>query len=438
MKTMKRGDSGENVKGVQRILKKAGFFHGALRGNFGPLTEKAVTGFQQLHNGPKGRPLPVTGTVTEATWWALQNPTEARATPPTLQSGDSGETVKTLQRLLKASGDFKGAVRGNYKKLTEGAVVAFQKRSVGPDGKSLKANGIADADTWWALLNPAAAKAGRKVKKPSLKKGDRGPEVKELQQLLKKKGIFKGAVKGNFFELTDTAVRYFQATHIGPDGQALDVDGKVGPSTWWALRNPSGPPQSSNLSWDIPEGIDGLRRKQLEIVLLERQAGVKEVPDDSNWGGGVEKYRGAKGQPWCCYFWSWGSKQAFGKYPLGAKLGHVMTTWNRAKDRGMAHPKGDYIPIPGDAFVVLNRNKAGKLNGRGHIGFVLRVEVVNGVATAIDTVEGNAGNRVKVGNHQVSSARIVGFINQFPPEEQPTKWQTGLGKTDRGGSKSTR
>jgi hypothetical protein len=172
-------------------------------------------------------------------------------------------------------------------------------------------------------------------------------------------------------------------------------------------------------------------------VLRERQAGVKEDPDGSNWGGGVEKYGGAKGAPWCCYFWSWGSKRALQRYPLGAKLGLCRTAWQRAHDQGKARTKGEYVPIPGDAFVMLYRDEAGDLTGRGHIGFVLRVEVANDRATAIDTVEGNAGNRVKVGHRLLSADTIVGFINPFAPEDQPTNWQTGLGETDVGGRDTT-
>ncbi len=437
MQTLKRGDSGEEVKGVQRILKRAGLFDGAIGGNFGQITEEAVIGFQRLHNGSGRRRLPTTGTVTEATWWALQNLEEARATAPNLKRGDRGDDVKVLQRLLKARGVFVGAVRGNFGALTEGAVVAFQQSHVGPNGEQFGTDGLVSADTWWALLNPAAAQAGSDISRPTLKLRDKGPAVKELQQLLKEQGAFQGNVKGNFLKLTEAAVRYFQETHIGPDGLFLTVDGIVGPATWWALRNPSGRAQASDLDWDIPDGIEGLRLKQLEIVLRERQAGVAEKPDGANWGGGVEKYRGSKGAPWCCYFWSWGTKKALGNYPLGLKLGRCMTAWTRAKDRGMAHAKGEYVPIPGDAFVMLYSNDSGKLTGRGHIGFVLRVEVVNGEAVAIDTIEGNAGNRVKVGHRLLSSADIVGFINQFPPDAQSAGWQTGLGRTDVGGRDST-
>ncbi len=44
----------------------------------------------------------------------------------------------------------------------------------------------------------------------------------------------------------------------------------------------------------------------------------------------------------------------------------------------------------------------------------------------INTVEGNAGNRVKVGMRELASRDIVGFINNFSADEQPTGWEQGL------------
>lgn len=41
-------------------------------------------------------------------------------------------------------------------------------------------------------------------------------------------------------------------------------------------------------------------------------------------------------------------------------------------------------------------------------------------------MEGNAGNRVKVGMRELASRDIVGFINNFSADEQPTGWEQGL------------
>lgn len=57
-----------------------------------------------------------------------------------------------------------------------------------------------------------------------------GVEVAELQCLLQRAGFSPGAVDGSFGPLTETAVINAQKAYH------LDVDGKVGPQTWAALR----------------------------------------------------------------------------------------------------------------------------------------------------------------------------------------------------------
>jgi len=259
-----------------------------------------------------------------------------------------------------------------------------------------------------------------------LRYGDKGAEVKRLQQALKGQGFFRGEVLGNFLKQTLEAVILFQQSHLGPDGKPLAVDGIVGGDTWWALAHPSGTAQKSGLPGTIPGGLTPVRTRQLEIALAEHALGVHEEPDGSNWGPEIRKYGGNPGDSWCCYFWSWCNRQCFGGYSLGAKIGLCKSAWAKAGSLGLARAKGDYLPIPGDAFVMLYRNEAGVLTGTGHIGFVLRVEVAGGRAVAINTVEGNAGNRVKVGMRELASRDIVGFINPFPAEEQPTDWERGL------------
>ncbi len=68
------GVSGEDVKYVQTILQKEGFFKGTPLGNFKKLTKTAVIAFQIAHIDENGKPLKGDGKVGELTWWALHNP----------------------------------------------------------------------------------------------------------------------------------------------------------------------------------------------------------------------------------------------------------------------------------------------------------------------------------------------------------------------------
>ena len=61
---------------------------------------------------------------------------------------------------------------------------------------------------------------------PTLKKGSKKPEVKDLQEALKALGFSPGKIDGVFGAATEKAVKAFQAS-VG-----IDADGIVGPITW--------------------------------------------------------------------------------------------------------------------------------------------------------------------------------------------------------------
>ena len=69
---------------------------------------------------------------------------------------------------------------------------------------------------------------------------------------------------------------------------------------------------------------------------------------------------------------------------------------------------------------------AGSSTGGATSESVLRTEVKNGKVVAINTIEGNSGNRVKVGFWPVTASDdIVWFINPYSSDEQPTRRQKG-------------
>jgi hypothetical protein len=122
--------------------------------------------------------------------------------------------------------------------------------------------------------------------------------------------------------------------------------------------------------------------------------------------------------------------RTLGEYPFEKPMGLVRKTLQLAK-KGWAMDKASYSPVPGDAFVMLHHD------GTGHIGFVLRVDKAKN-ATAFNTVEGNCGNRVKVGRRQMDQSTLVGFINQYSLEKKPRSWETGLVTADDVGAEGTR
>lgn len=250
--------------------------------------------------------------------------------------------------------------------------------------------------------------------KPILRYGDTGESVKEVQAILQSQGHFDGKIGGNFLAKTFKAVKYFQQTHQGPDGEFLPVTGQVDPPTWWALENASGDAQRSFIDPRIPDGLSAERNKILGIALGEH--GNHEIPDGSNRGDGVDKYiKGFGPIPWCAAFTSWVYKEATGKYPLGKNHVHCLTFWREANKAGKAHAKDKYQPIPGDFFIMLYKTKSGQLSGSGHIGFVLSVAKDY---SGFNTIEGNTGNRVKVGTRWMGQSTLHGFVNLFDNDRE--------------------
>lgn len=267
---------------------------------------------------------------------------------------------------------------------------------------------------------PNSVRIHRKVKTMSqiLRYGDMGQEVAELVEKLTKNGCKPRppvtSAQPKFGRAIENMVLYFQMTHQGPNGKWLDVDGVVGNDTWWALKHSTGNAQRSFLEVGIPKGIVGQRLLILETAVKEH--GVRENSGPANRGKEVDKYIPAEytrsptreGPPWCAYFVSWVMKEVFGRHLLGRPVASVHSAWGHARKANRWEPKkAGHVPTPGDAFVIL---KDVPENGwcQGHIGFVLQVDR-NG--QSFNTVEGNCGNRVKIGRRNLGDQTLRGFIN---------------------------
>jgi peptidoglycan hydrolase-like protein with peptidoglycan-binding domain len=268
----------------------------------------------------------------------------------------------------------------------------------------------------------------------TLRHGMKGEDVKLVQQILQREGYFNGTPLGNFKGITRDALKHFQGTHIGKDGEFLKADGVVGPITWWALHNPNG---SAQRSFIVPPAkatsvqADSTERDNvLRFLYARHRTGVQEVPGGSNYGDGVTACVNACGFTygiyWCLAEQSYAEKEANGKAPLGAMHVHCSTFWNEANKRGMAHPKDGYIPIPGD-IAIYNYSgglrSGNRLVGAGHAARVVRVSETG---NSYNMIEGNVGNRLKLSVRNRSESTLVGFVNLYHDEENRPHYQTGL------------
>jgi hypothetical protein len=258
--------------------------------------------------------------------------------------------------------------------------------------------------------------------RPYLKNPTRHLAVTELKGKLRAQGFWTGSNTTLYGPATAAAVKAFQAAHLDSEGKFLVVDGEVGPKTWWALDNPSGTAQRSHIKpptdFASRYGVFSEARQALiRLALSEHAAGVHEIPDGSNRGGGVDKYLAGYGAvPWCALFLSWIVKQVTGGYPLGKVQPHVQTWMNRAKSAKQFFAKGDpsYVPTPGDLMVwVFTR-------GRGHIAMVVAVDATG---KQVNTVGGNEGNRVKLGlrtpAREGTLAGYIRVVDDSPPKVFP-------------------
>jgi len=246
-----------------------------------------------------------------------------------------------------------------------------------------------------------------------LSRGSQGPDVRDLQNALSKRG-YPCPVTGMFDTPTYNSVRAFQSQNLDPRGQPLKPDGKVGPLTWWSLTHPK-PFIETSAAIDFgvmpPRSAGGgaMGRAALESAIAELQRGAGEV-GGNNRGPAVRKYLKptglSEGNSWCAAFVSWcylqaadGDQEAMA-FSYGASARGLLRQF---KDNGWGQAPGTgYEPLPGD-LVVWWRVRAD--GWQGHVGLVHQLR--DGI---LYTVEGNRGPKVQ-GFSYVSSRmdRLLGY-----------------------------
>ena len=144
-KVLLYGDSGEDVKIIQQLLKILNLFPYTITGSYDKNTEDSVKNFQFKYN------LEITGIVDNITYSTLKKSTAPKQklgpilNKPVLRLGDSGEEVKELQTKLNIMLYYFNTIDGNFDLDTEQSVKSFQYNN------RIAADGIVGKDTWSAL-----------------------------------------------------------------------------------------------------------------------------------------------------------------------------------------------------------------------------------------------------------------------------------------------
>lgn len=209
-----------------------------------------------------------------------------------------------------------------------------------------------------------------------LKKGSKGAEVSELQQVLRELD-YNIPVTGIFDNATYQAIRNFQSRHLDKHNTPLEIDGAVGELTWWALRHPRSKVQGGAIDYTVMPGLElggsPMGRSALEFAISELKAGAGEE-GGNNKGPWVRKYLEPcgleEGNSWCAAFISWCFMQAAGgtkkempfKYSAGAR-----NIYNQFRKNGWVYDAGVSPPRPGDIVAWWRVSLA---SGFGHIGIV--------------------------------------------------------------------
>ena len=250
------------------------------------LREKASSTSDALQTLPKGTKLEVLG--KSGSWYKVTygkytgyvyktyvsvtktaSSSSSSSSTTRLEKGSTGSAVKDLQTKLKKLGYYDAYVDGDYGDTTVAAVKAFQKKY------NLTADGIAGKETL-KKLDSAYKNADSDKDDDSLRMGDSGSAVKDLQTKLKKLGYYDGTVDSTFGSGTYAAVKAFQKKYN------LTADGVAGSETLKKLDSAYKNADSDKDDGSLRKGATGSAVKNLQTKL--KKLGFYNAYVDGSYG----------------------------------------------------------------------------------------------------------------------------------------------------------
>ena len=263
---LEKGSTGSDVKDLQTKLKKLGYYDAYVDGDYGDTTVAAVKAFQKKYNLTADG---IAGKETLKKLDSVYKNADSDKDDDSLRMGDSGSAVKDLQTKLKKLGYYSGTVDSTFGSGTYAAVRAFQKKY------NLTADGVAGSETL-KKLDSAYKNANSDKDDDSLRMGDSGSAVKDLQTKLKKLGYYSGTVDSTFGSGTYAAVRAFQKKYN------LTADGVAGSETLKKLDSAYKNADSDKDDGSLRKGATGSAVKDLQTKL--KKLGFYNAYVDGSYG----------------------------------------------------------------------------------------------------------------------------------------------------------
>ena len=263
---LEKGSTGSDVKELQTKLKKLGYYDAYVDGDYGDTTVAAVKAFQKKYNLTADG---IAGKETLKKLDSVYKNADSDKDDDSLRMGDSGSAVKDLQTKLKKLGYYSGTVDSTFGSGTYAAVRAFQKKY------NLTADGVAGSETL-KKLDSAYKNADSDKDDDSLRMGDSGSAVKDLQTKLKKLGYYSGTVDSTFGSGTYAAVKAFQKKYN------LTADGVAGSETLKKLDSAYKNADSDKDDDSLRKGATGSAVKNLQTKL--KKLGFYNAYVDGSYG----------------------------------------------------------------------------------------------------------------------------------------------------------
>ena len=263
---LEKGSTGSDVKDLQTKLKKLGYYDAYVDGDYGDTTVAAVKAFQKKYNLTADG---IAGKETLKKLDSVYKNADSDKDDDSLRMGDSGSAVKDLQTKLKKLGYYSGTVDSTFGSGTYAAVRAFQKKY------NLTADGVAGSETL-KKLDSVYKNADSDKDGDSLRMGDSGSDVKDLQTKLKKLGYYDGTVDSTFGSGTYAAVKAFQKKYN------LTADGVAGSETLKKLDSAYKNADSDKDDGSLRKGATGSAVKNLQTKL--KKLGFYNASIDGDYG----------------------------------------------------------------------------------------------------------------------------------------------------------